>query len=1653
MGKQNRSWIPPEDDEIIDQEKPAAKTVWMPPAQDEVVEEPVKKKEPAGAASVTPAVKDGVPSGANTAQVSPEQQRDLANLKLDEPRPVPKGSLESDLKNKALEVAQTFRTSRQALDTPAEALINTVKSGIADQIPKEYYAQRLRMSKGSFGDLFDPRSNLNAFGDKLPAGISRDEFARWSNQNRDKVLGKSYDERAQAFLTEKLGTDGYERMKVAFQQENQQERSGFEEEVQQQNKEAAQRTAGVVQNLKDVDGAASFLNFAGNMLGQALYRAPTSILSGGVGSIVSESSAVYDRQIDLIAEKEGISRQEVIKRGLDKPAEGQALAVLAGELDALSSVNLIGLFRKAAGKELTKNLVKEFAKGFVKGGVPEALTEAAQGEIEEFAAAKGAEVDYSPDAWRIATGAAGGLIGGGLIGGASAVKLTPDQEAKSTAQVIQEEVKNPDIDTAAETIQAKVEQSGDAGVYTFTPPSTDEETQAAPVATPPQEGEVSEDQTQEALPVQEETKTVTPDDSQDQSGLQSNQREGQEPVQADTEQSGGGEASQAGGILQKEEEITGPESGTYSYGSTIQGQQEQSDMDSGSQEGQQPASVTSEQQQEQRSERVRGEPPATPEAAQTQQPSSPRTLKIAQRILDSDASEAIKRGVREKGADYIPKRLDVTDQEANDLLDLYGNDKAESVIRDTKNDLTQDTRTAMAARLYERYKGEADAATDSQQKSSLYNKAVDIALFGANQAKEAGRAVNANKIWKAITSDEDLMVLALEKENQATAQKLIEPIQQQVTQSKEQFDEQVRRMVEQKVQETVEERVKRAKLITKEQKQKISDAFDSLKVKDVGDTANDVIRVLGAAVWNGSMEAVKRAVLTGADVANAVQAGLDYIRDNYKGTFDENEYRDIVSRGITPLISVSKPISSDNIDADAVTTPRLKGKKKKQFIEQIVDEYNKKGQITDDRFEQIYAKQLGFKEFSDEDRARIRDLAKVISETEKFAEVVKNSSGADLRQNIAKYKTLLDKARKANKELQEFARKPSNVWDTLITIMQGNLLTPLSIVTNVYSNAALQPLRFLSTGIGSLVDRSISGLAKMDLMSRSYKDPTIDLVAVQKGFAPGIWDGTIEGWKQLKEGQLTSDKDLREIQSGFDPVAAVKRWSDEDRELSQKINDAIEGTLGFPAEGMFRLLNFGDKPFRRAAELGRAMEIADRKKLTGDEKIKFLMFPDEASAAEIDKAGKQATFQQETELSKKVQKYITDFLNLAQSVPYIGGPIKILLKSQIPYVKTPLNIVIETFDYALPPITFGRGVYSILKGNRRAGAVLIGKAVVGAIIMTVARQLFQMGLLSWEDDKDKKGRNIQYDSVPPASMNVDALARGLTGQGWEIKDDDTWIAYKKMGVAGILFNNYTNNYFRSLKDEEQMPGFMEEMVTSAPRVLSSSLEQSFLKGTNSFLNALQDQGGYETQQWAIETAGAISSIVLPNTIATISKSSDEYIRDTYNRDFTDRLAATFKAKVFMGGQLPPKVNLWGEKVTGNPEGRNKYAYYLFDPTKFKNVDTDSYKWKLYEAWRGDNFNPEWLPAQPTRSLKVRGINMKLSPKEFELFSTFIGQERARAVQGYINSGWRYQKPEQRIERLKELYAEGRERGKQKFLMQTGWGVMTPKKLEAINENR
>jgi hypothetical protein len=166
-------------------------------------------------AAMAVAFKDGntlapVPTKQRGVQEDALKKKQLAESLLNEARDIKRGKFsDTQINEQARDVVEGVRDTKD----PITALMQTVKSGIADQIPKEYYVQRLRMSKGNFGDLFDPRSDLNAFGDKLPQGISREEFNIWNNSQPDKIRTKTYDDRARMFITQKLGADGYEKLK------------------------------------------------------------------------------------------------------------------------------------------------------------------------------------------------------------------------------------------------------------------------------------------------------------------------------------------------------------------------------------------------------------------------------------------------------------------------------------------------------------------------------------------------------------------------------------------------------------------------------------------------------------------------------------------------------------------------------------------------------------------------------------------------------------------------------------------------------------------------------------------------------------------------------------------------------------------------------------------------------------------------------------------------------------------------------------------------------------------------------------------------------------------------------------------------------------------------------------------------------------------------------------------------------------------------------------------------------------------------------------------------------------------------------------------------------------------------------------------------
>jgi len=219
-----------------------------------------------------------------------------------------------------------------------------------------------------------------------------------------------------------------------------------EKYVQQQNKESEETLRGITQSYKDIKGPGDFARYATNMAAQGLWQIPLTLTTRGLSGLAMESSEVYDNQLDMIVADHNdknpndlITREEAIKRNLDKPAEGQFYAIAAAGMDYASAGSLLSLV-KGGGSNFIKNALAV---------TTETLTEPTQGMLEEMGGAAGSTGNVSQafvDAWtknieRRIDEAAGGFFGSGsttIVSNAieqNANKRTGDQGEGVTEEI------------------------------------------------------------------------------------------------------------------------------------------------------------------------------------------------------------------------------------------------------------------------------------------------------------------------------------------------------------------------------------------------------------------------------------------------------------------------------------------------------------------------------------------------------------------------------------------------------------------------------------------------------------------------------------------------------------------------------------------------------------------------------------------------------------------------------------------------------------------------------------------------------------------------------------------------------------------------------------------------------------------------------------------------------------------------------------------------------------------------------------------------------------------------------------------------------------------------------------------------------------------
>tara|TARA_R100000654_G_scaffold43003_4_gene69235 strand:+ start:486 stop:8396 length:7911 start_codon:yes stop_codon:yes gene_type:complete len=617
---------------------------------------------------------------------------------------------------------------------------------------------------------------------------------------------------------------------------------------------------------------------------------------------------------------------------------------------------------------------------------------------------------------------------------------------------------------------------------------------------------------------------------------------------------------------------------------------------------------------------------------------------------------------------------------------------------------------------------------------------------------------------------------------------------------------------------------------------------------------------------------------------------------------------------------------------------------------------------------------------SEEQRARLikkfdvilklhRDYKKMALEISKM-DIVSDQTEKDVKKLS---KEILEKEKDLNVYLSRIVEKG---WGDIATMLvQGNLLTPISQVTNIGANFVNIFKTFFTDMVAFPIEKVLNLVGVESKIKRQYSLGAY-LYAGKAGLI-GFGDTIVSSFT----GRGMDATSEWRMQRGFYPIqslitlftkkdlplkAAGKRKGK--TSISQRIKMFVAGTTGAAAETSFRTLSLGDVPFRKYAAGLELYRIAKAKGLKGKEKQKFLKYPDKKSLAFAEKQGRKVTFQEDTEVSKGAMASVRAFQKgVASSINKASGGLingeewgKFIVRTFLPYVNTPANIFDDTMTYMVPYYALIKIGKDIKNKDAISASQNFGKMMVGSMAVQVGMILIKEGLITgaieWDEETEKK--NLMYDQMPPQSVNADGLKRLIRGEDPSWREGDEYKAYYKLGIIGQVLASVvkaTDPDEVRKRDYSDFKFFHHAFNDSFGLNLlsgaSNILDQSFLQGIDGILNVLtsdsEDDFERQTERLVNSVVKASSSVALPNTMSATARAQRDYMPDyrlDKNISSSERMLKNFiyvvKDRFWQDRNVPMRIDWKGEKVLQTPEGSNSIAYQLFDITKSRKGSSD-----------------------------------------------------------------------------------------------------------------
>ena len=635
---------------------------------------------------------------------------------------------------------------------------------------------------------------------------------------------------------------------------------------------------------------------------------------------------------------------------------------------------------------------------------------------------------------------------------------------------------------------------------------------------------------------------------------------------------------------------------------------------------------------------------------------------------------------------------------------------------------------------------------------------------------------------------------------------------------------------------------------------------------------------------------------------------------------------------------------------------------------------------------------------------------------------------------------------------EQIARlNPSTATDLFISMVQGAVMSPISIVRNLVGNTINIPLRELADVTASGIDMALSGNKNN---SYNIRARTLDRIKAFGNSLP-------QAGKVLLKGA-----DAMPYELGTDignPLNFQRAWRNLFDAMSGNYPDApiarnlVEATLGAVPDVFLRLSQATDVPFKSAdrariiSELGRQRGLSEAQIKLATRNPKLMEISDEASAAGqrgftpddlglIEHESAKSVFQQENAATRFVG-------NINRFIKQEAGPL-----GYIPYrlislfQKTPINVVAEAMQFT-PAALFQGFNWKNLTPRQRE--IAVGRFVVGSVVGGAYAYLYDKGVITPNLDtpgETNKARELAKSGgvMPPGTLNVSGLRRLIRGENPEFKPGDTvkdLSALGTSGAIGLMVGTAKRLQERSPNDD---PDFLSLGKGAALSGINFVMNQQFLKGTSDFIKLMSEESGNSLDRWIKNLAVTAASPVAPAILGVIRRSQREYLpaigNEGFIKDTTNELNQRFAA---LGLQIPGtkdpnampvRRDLWGEPVRQTPKSENPWAYNLLSASKSRDIDADPLNASIYSTWRRSADNKA-IPSVPNPKITYGNKNYeRLTPEQYDRYTQLVGfWRRSLAERAYLSGAYQQNGDDARIKLLNQAYDKGAEIGKYRFL--------------------